>query len=90
MLHYIIETLGWVASILIVGAYFLNIQGRLDAKDPRYVWANLIGGLFFVVNTWYHGAYPSALVNIVWVLIAVFSLSVRARRGGDAGSASAK
>lgn len=75
MLHYLIETLGWVASGLIVGAYFLNIQGRLEAKDPRYVWANLIGGLFFVVNTYYHGAYPSALVNVIWVLIAIFSLT---------------
>ena len=74
MLYYIIETLGWVASVLIVGAYFLNMQGRLAAKDPRYIWANLIGGLFFIVNTYYHGAYPSALVNVVWVLIAVFSL----------------
>ena len=75
MLHYIIETLGWVASVLIVGAYFLNMQGRLDAKDPRYIWANLVGGLFFIVNTYYHGAYPSALVNVVWVLIAAFSLT---------------
>lgn len=77
MLHYLIETLGWIASILIVGAYFLNIQGRLEAKDPRYIWANLIGGLFFIVNTYYHDAYPSALVNVVWVLIAVFSLTKR-------------
>mgnify|MGYP000034609917 FL=1 len=77
MLHYFIETLGWIASVLIVGAYFLNIQGRLAANDPRYVWANLVGGLFFIVNTYYHGAYPSALVNVVWVLIAVFSLTKR-------------
>ncbi len=74
MLHYLIEGLGWIASVLIVGAYFLNIQGKLRADDPRYVWANLVGGLFFVVNTYYHGAYPSALVNVVWVLIAVASL----------------
>ena len=80
LLHYTIETLGWVASVLIVGAYFLNIQGRLDAKDARYVWANLIGGLFFVVNTIYHGAYPSALVNVVWVLIAAFSLLKSSRK----------
>jgi hypothetical protein len=75
MWQYTVETLGWIASVLIVGAYFLNIRGRLAASDLRYVWANLIGGLFFVVNTWYHGAYPSALVNVVWVLIALFSLA---------------
>ena len=74
MLNYLIEGLGWVASVLIVGAYFLNIRGQLRADDPRYVWANLVGGLFFVVNTIHHGAYPSALVNVVWVLIAGFSL----------------
>jgi hypothetical protein len=33
-----------------------------------------VGGAFFIVNTAYHGAYPSALVNVVWVIIAVFSL----------------
>jgi hypothetical protein len=74
MWHYTIEALGWIASVLIVGAYFLNIRGQLASSDPRYVWANLIGGLFFVINTWYHSAYPSALVNVVWVLIALFSL----------------
>jgi len=90
MLYYLIEALGWIGSVLIVGAYFLNIRGVLAASDARYIWANLVGGLFFIVNTWYHGAYPSALVNVVWVLIALFSLSARARRGGDAGSAGAK
>jgi hypothetical protein len=83
MLHYTIEVLGWVASVLIVGAYFLNIQGKLAASDPRYVWANLVGGLFFVLNTIYHGAYPSALVNVVWVLIAVFSLMKKGTSGID-------
>ena len=70
----IIEVLGWIASVLIVGAYYLNIRGKLPAHAQGYVWANLIGGLFFVANTIYHGAYPSALVNVVWVLIAVAAL----------------
>jgi len=70
----IIELLGWIASVLIVGAYYLNIRGKLPAQSPGYVWANMVGGLFFVVNTIYHGAYPSALVNVVWVLIALAAL----------------
>jgi hypothetical protein len=35
----------------------------------------MIGGLFFVINTWYHGAYPSMAVNVVWVVIALFALN---------------
>jgi hypothetical protein len=69
-----IEIMGWVASVLIVGAYALNIKGKLASNDRRYVLANLVGGLFFIVNTAYHHAYPSAVVNVVWVLIAADSL----------------
>ncbi len=27
-----IEIIGWIGSVLIVGSYFLNIQGKLDSK----------------------------------------------------------
>ncbi len=67
----LIEILGWIASVLIVGAYFLNIQGKIKADAPAYIWANLIGGIFFVVNTFVHHAYPSTAVNVIWVFIAI-------------------
>jgi hypothetical protein len=69
-----IEIIGWIASVLIVGAYFLNIRGKLSAQSFTYIICNAVGGLFFIVNTIYHGAYPSAVVNVVWVIIAAFSL----------------
>lgn len=70
----VIDILGWIASVLIVGAYFLNIRGKWSAQSKWYILCNLVGGAFFIINTAYHGAYPSALVNVVWVIIAVFSL----------------
>ena len=66
-----VEVMGWVASLLIVGSYGLNLWGKLPAQHPIYVWSNIIGGLFFVINTYYHQAYPSMLVNIIWVIIAL-------------------
>ena len=69
-----IEVIGWIASVLIVGAYFLNIRGKLSAQSLPYILSNAVGGVFFIANTIYHGAYPSALVNVVWVIIAMFSL----------------
>ena len=75
----LIEVLGWIASVLIVGSYFLNIRGKLSAQSAWYILANMVGGLFFIINTWYHGAYPSMAVNVVWVIIALFALS-RLRR----------
>ena len=70
-----VEIMGWIGSVIIVGSYALNITGRLATTSKLYVLANIIGGLFFVVNTYFHQAYPSMFVNIVWVIIAIVMLS---------------
>ncbi len=74
MSEIIIEIVGWIASLLIVGAYFFNIYKIWDTNSPLYVFSNLIGGVFFIINTFFHKAYPSMIVNVVWVLIAVAAL----------------
>ena len=71
----LIEVLGWIASVLIVGSYALNITGKLPASSKIYVLGNIIGGVFFVVNTYFHKAYPSMFVNVVWVIIAIYMIS---------------
>jgi hypothetical protein len=70
----LIELIGWIASILIVASYALNISGKLPTTSKLYVWANIFGGIFFVINTYFHQAYPSMVVNIVWVVIAIVML----------------
>lgn len=70
----IIEILGWIASIIIVGAFALNSLNKIPSNSTVYQLANLIGGIFFIVNTIHHKAYPSAMVNVVWVFIALFAL----------------
>lgn len=66
-----IETIGWVGSVLIVTAYFLNMYGYWKSTSLLYILFNLTGGLFFVINTFFHQAYPSMIVNIIWVMIAI-------------------
>ena len=73
-MNYFIETIGWIGAVLIVGAYFLNITGRLKSSSAIYIISNLLGGIFFTVNTLVHHAYPSMIVNIIWVLIAIGAL----------------
>lgn len=70
----IIDILGWVGSVLVVGAYALNISGRLHATTKAYLWANLVGSAFLIVNTLTYGAIPSAMVNIIWVGIALWGM----------------
>jgi hypothetical protein len=78
-LELLIEILGWIASVLIVGSYAFNISGKLSTDSKWYVWANIIGGLFFVINTYFHQAYPSMVVNIIWVFIAIIMIFKRKR-----------
>ena len=73
-MDYFIEIIGWIGAVLIVGSYFLNINGRLKSSSPLYIISNLLGGIFFTVNTLVHHAYPSMIVNIIWVVIAVAAL----------------
>ena len=73
-MNYFIETIGWIGAVLIVGAYFLNITGRLKSSSAIYIISNLLGGVFFTANTLVHHAYPSMIVNIIWVLIAAGAL----------------
>ena len=77
----IIEIIGYIAFVLVLGTYYLNMTHKLSATSPVYVWGNLIGGLFFVINTYYHRAFPSMILNIVWMLIAAISL-LKAKKAG--------
>ena len=42
---------------------------------------NVAGAAGFIVNGWWHGAIPSAALNVVWMLIgAVALLRIAAKR----------
>lgn len=73
-MNYFVETIGWIGAVLIVGAYSLNINGRLKSSSGAYIISNLLGGIFFTINTLVHQAYPSMIVNIIWVFIAIAAL----------------
>ena len=74
-----IEGAGWIGAVLVLAAYALASAGRLDGKSPVFQWLNLVGAAGFVVNTAYHGAIPSMVLNIIWCGIAVFTLARRRR-----------
>lgn len=79
-----IEILGWLAAVLILGAYILLSLGRLDGRSPLFQWMNVVGAAGFVVNSGYNGALPSAALNVVWMAMGLFTLVQLARaRGGQ-------
>jgi hypothetical protein len=82
-----VEVVGWTGALLILLAYLLLSAGKLTGQSPLYQWMNVFGGAGFVVNGWWHGALPSAVLNVIWVIIGAVALwQIRARRR-SAGSA---
>jgi hypothetical protein len=70
----LIEIIGWIGTVLIVGAYFLNINGKIKSTAIPYILANLVGGILFSIYTFAHRTWPNMVVNVVWVFIAVAAL----------------
>ncbi len=70
----IVDLIGWVGALVVLIAYGLVSAKRVEGDARSYQLLNLFGGAFLIVNTLYYGAYPSSLVNLVWVTIAVITL----------------
>jgi hypothetical protein len=69
-----IEATGWSAAVLILAAYILLSLGKLEARGYAYQWMNVIGAGGFVINSGYNGALPSAVLNVIWAMMGLFTL----------------
>lgn len=70
----IIETIGWIGGVEVLVAYWLVSANKVKGTNVYYQVLNLTGAVFLIINTIYKEAYPSTLVNVVWVVIAVIGL----------------
>jgi hypothetical protein len=75
----LIDVVGSVGAALLLVAYGLTSTGRLPSEGGRFQLLNLMGALALTANSAYHGAWPSAGLNIVWIVIGVAAL-VRGHR----------
>jgi hypothetical protein len=70
----LIEIAGWAGAGLILAAYLLVSTGHLTGQSQAFQWMNLVGAAGFVINSGYHGAIPSAALNVIWMLIGAVTL----------------
>ena len=73
-LDLLMEVVGWIGAVLILAGYALLTAGKVDAKSPAYQWMNVVGAAGFIANSGWNGAWPSAILNVIWVGIGVFAL----------------
>jgi len=73
-LEIVVEIVGWGGAVLILFAYLLLSAGKLTGQSPLYQWMNVVGAAGFTVNGWWHGALPSAALNVIWMMIGGVAL----------------
>ena len=71
----LIDLIGWIGAAALLTAYASVSGGRIRGDSTVYQVLNLLGGACLAANTIYYGAYPAALVNLVWITIAVLTLT---------------
>jgi hypothetical protein len=76
----LVEIAGWAGAGLILGAYALLTAERVTSRSALYQGMNVVGAAGFIVNGWWHGAIPSAVLNVIWLLIGAVALW-RIRKG---------
>ena len=80
----LVEVAGWVGAGLILGAYLLLSIGRVTGRSTLYQGMNVAGAAGFMINGWWHGALPSAVLNVIWLLIGVLTLwQIRKAKGSS-------
>jgi len=76
----LVEIVGWTGAVLVLIGFALVSAGRIEARGALFQWLNLLGAASFVVNSGWHGAVPSFVLNIIWCAIAAVAL-LRLRLG---------
>jgi hypothetical protein len=81
-----VEVAGWAGASLILLGYLLISTGKLTGRSLAYQVINVAGAAGFIVNGWWHGAVPSAALNVIWLLIgAIASVRILQRRRQPTG-----
>jgi uncharacterized membrane protein YedE/YeeE len=77
--HIWFDAIGWVGAAALLAAYAMVSSKKLEGNSTVYQLLNIVGSLLLAANTVFYRAYPSSFVNLIWMGIAVFSITTRKR-----------
>lgn len=69
-----IHACGWVGTVLIVLAYYLVSNKKIDPAGFNYQLMNLVGSAGVGVTVFYQKAWPAVALEVVWGIIALMAL----------------
>ncbi len=79
----LIDIFGWIGAAGLLIAYALVSAKRVEGDSTGYQLLNTVGSIFLMINTIHYGAYPSALLNLFWLGVAIYAMRKVIFRLGD-------
>jgi hypothetical protein len=76
---FLTDIIGWTGAALVLVAYALVSTERVRAQSWTYQVLNICGAFGLVLNSWWYGAIPSVVVNVIWMGIGAYALRQRTR-----------
>ena len=70
----LLDAAGWAGAAALLLAYGLVSSGQLHGRSIGFQLLNLFGAVGLLVNGVWHGAWPSAVLNGIWLLMGVAAL----------------
>ncbi|MEI6887321.1 MAG: hypothetical protein WCK31_03755 [bacterium] len=71
----LVVTLGWIGAVLVFIAYAGNTFGFIPSHTFIYQFLNIVGSIFLFIIAFKERAYPNAVLNIVWIVVALFAIA---------------
>ena len=83
------DILGWAGMTCLLAAYGFLTAGRIAANGWQYQVLNLFGSAFLMTYSVKLAAWPSVVLNLIWVGIGIVGIAmiVRARSRRDVSTA---
>ena len=69
-----IDLIGFTGVLLILIAYFLNLNNKLAADHIVYILLNLIGGILACLASLLMEFYPFVLLEGTWAIVSFIAL----------------
>ena len=70
----VVDLLGFIGVSMILLAYFLNLNNRLDSNDIKYILLNLFGGMLACLASLLMHYYPFVLLEGTWTIVSIIAL----------------
>ena len=70
-MDFMIEAIGWLGCFLILIAYFALSQKKWSVHSQNYIFFNIAGATFVLLNALAHRAWPIVILEALWAIVGL-------------------